>query len=145
MRPCVDHGLTGTKGGYATGRVVLPDGTVRKTTVHREVFYRHNGYLPPIVRHTCDNPRCKEPTHLVGGTQKDNVADMYARGRENNPGSPGERNGRAVLTDEQCGEIRRVYVKNSRLFGLPSLARKYGVGTSQIWRIITGEQRAETI
>lgn len=35
-----------------------------------------------VVRHTCDNPACCNPDHLILGTQLDNVADMYARGRE---------------------------------------------------------------
>ena len=34
-----------------------------------------------IVRHTCDNPRCCNPHHLILGTRKDNTADMISRGR----------------------------------------------------------------
>lgn len=49
--------------------------------VHREVFYEFNGHYPPVVRHTCDNPTCINPDHLVGGTPRDNMKDRSERGR----------------------------------------------------------------
>ena len=34
-----------------------------------------------LTRHTCDNPPCVNPDHLIVGTVKDNASDMMARGR----------------------------------------------------------------
>lgn len=34
-----------------------------------------------VVRHTCDNPRCINPKHLIAGTVRENVEDMDVRGR----------------------------------------------------------------
>lgn len=34
-----------------------------------------------IVRHTCDNPPCVNPSHLLIGTHMDNVHDMIVRDR----------------------------------------------------------------
>ena len=59
--------------------------------VHRVVWEAHNAEPIPegmVVRHTCDNPSCCNPEHLVLGTLKDNTADMYERGRENTTRDP---------------------------------------------------------
>ena len=52
--------------------------------LHRVAWEAHNAEPIPegmIVRHTCDNPACINPEHLVLGTHKDNTADMINRGR----------------------------------------------------------------
>jgi hypothetical protein len=48
---------------------------------HRLSFIVHNGFVPNVCRHTCDNPPCCNPAHLLDGNQKDNVEDMNTRGR----------------------------------------------------------------
>lgn len=60
---------------------------------HRVAYELYKGPIPEglLVRHKCDNPLCINPEHLELGTNKDNVWDMYLRGRgpdksgENNP------------------------------------------------------------
>lgn len=39
--------------------------------------------FPPGMQanHTCDHPSCVRPDHIYPGTQKQNLADMYARNR----------------------------------------------------------------
>ena len=54
-----------------------------------------------ILRHSCDNPPCVCPDHLLPGTYKDNIDDSRSRGRYIN----GERNGSAKLTVENVEEI----------------------------------------
>lgn len=50
--------------------------------VHRLAFKRLNHLCPEqMVLHTCDNPKCSEPTHLRCGTQADNIHDMLSKGR----------------------------------------------------------------
>jgi hypothetical protein len=41
-----------------------------------------------VVRHTCDNPSCVNVEHLTVGTQRDNVRDMFDRGRAADRGRP---------------------------------------------------------
>lgn len=80
-----------------------PDGygRVGNKLAHRLVYMELNGPIPPEVkvRHTCDNPPCYEPTHLIAGTQAENMADMLARGRHaragrREPGAPRDARGR---------------------------------------------------
>lgn len=52
--------------------------------LHREVFRLHNGYTPDVVRHTCDNPLCINPDHLIDGSVQDNIDDRNRRGRTHN-------------------------------------------------------------
>lgn len=48
---------------------------------HRYSFYLHNGFYPKVVRHSCDNPGCVNPKHLLAGTQEDNMKDASEKGR----------------------------------------------------------------
>ena len=138
--PCRDHGRKGFGLGYATAWIIL-NGVKICTTLHRKVHYIRTGEWPEVVRHTCDNARCIEPTHLISGTQADNVADMDERGRRTDQRNFGEANGRAVLSDSACKYIRDHYIKGSRTCGTPALARQFNVGTSQIWRVVNDKQR----
>jgi hypothetical protein len=56
---------------------------------HRYSYEIHRGPIPAgqIVRHTCDNPGCVNPAHLLLGTQRDNIQDRVRRGRNGIPGA----------------------------------------------------------
>ena len=55
----------------------------------------------------------------------------------------GTSNGRTVLTEEQVVEIRTVYIKGSKQFGLPALSRRYGISVSQVKRVVDGVHHAK--
>ena len=51
---------------------------------HRWSYEHHYDVLltpAVIIRHTCDNPACCNPLHLLPGTQADNVQDAVRRNR----------------------------------------------------------------
>ena len=106
---------------------------------HRLMYELKHGPIPDglVLRHSCDNPSCINDMHLTPGTQKQNVADMFERGRANR--ATGENHGRAKLTREQVEAIRRRYVPGKRGFGTRSLAKEFGVAQSTLRAIVSGE------
>lgn len=83
------YGLIGrsrAEGPALTHRVVLEDKLGRPITPGM------------VARHTCDNPPCCNPSHLVEGTYSQNTRDMVERGRK--------RARRNVLTEDDVRAIR---------------------------------------
>lgn len=115
-----------TQGGYGIlyhGRIVY---------AHRVSYELHNGPIPQgmMVRHTCDNPGCVNPQHLLlgDGNGKLNAQDMVDRGRQHVVNLPGETNPSVKLTEGQVQDIRRSTLPQR------VLATQYGVSQSTIWR-----------
>ena len=57
----------------------------KRELAHRVSYRAFIGELPKgqCVLHACDNPACINPQHLRAGTQRDNITDMLAKGRQN--------------------------------------------------------------
>jgi hypothetical protein len=92
-------------GRFAVGS--RTDGTRRDVKAHRFVYELVKLPIPEgkLVRHTCDNPACVRPEHLLVGTDLDNVLDRVERDR----GATKERHPKAKLTETQVEEIRQLY------------------------------------
>lgn len=76
--------------------------------VHRVSYELANGEIPEgkIVMHTCDNPKCVNPEHLVIGTHKLNGEDKSEKGRAVVNKFFGESNPKSKLTLEQAKFIK---------------------------------------
>lgn len=66
----------------------------KTTCAHRAAWTLANGQIPDglQVLHRCDVPNCVNPSHLFLGTQKDNMQDMIAKGRQGSHARHGEAN-----------------------------------------------------
>ncbi len=74
--------LAKTIGGYT--RISTSHDTY--SHAHRVVWEAYNAEPlgDRIVMHSCDNPGCCNPAHLVAGTQTDNMRDCSTKGRWRN-------------------------------------------------------------
>lgn len=88
------------------------------------------------IRHSCDNPPCCNPGHLLVGTHTDNMRDMAERGRGVYPDGRGEANGMAKLSNEQ---VRAIRVARAGGETIASIAVQYGVSRSAISLILSGQ------
>lgn len=92
---------------------------------HRYIYEVYNGEIDSTqhVLHSCDNPKCVNPSHLRTGTPKENINDAVDRKRVNH-----------ILTDEQILAIRKEYVPFVVSFNM--LAAKYGVSKKTIMNVV---------
>jgi hypothetical protein len=105
---------------------------------HRLAFLLHNGFLPEVVRHRCDNPPCVNPRHLRAGDQAMNIRDAIDRGRHVQPPRlPGTANAQAKLTEDEVIEARQRRAAGETF---DSLARNYGVHRRTMTQAIKGER-----
>lgn len=120
---------TGCKNGGGYGHI--RDGS-KMIGAHRLSYKLHIGPIPSGLKilHKCDNPSCVNPDHLFLGTQKDNMADMVAKGRSHHP--HGEISSLSKLTEEQVLEIRSLYPDVSQA----SLASTFEVFQGTICKIV---------
>jgi hypothetical protein len=113
--------------------------TGKHMLAHRYSYSQLVGEIPAglLVCHHCDNPICVRPEHFFVGTDGDNSKDKVAKGRA--IGLKGEDNPRAILTEEDVREIRRIYKRGSREYGCEALGRRFGVSAFAIHCVVTGK------
>lgn len=77
---CIEWQASKLKGGYGH---IRPGGCAAHDLAHRVAYELAKGPIKDgqIVMHTCDNPSCVNPDHLVAGTSKQNTADMVSKKR----------------------------------------------------------------
>ena len=110
---------------------------VKKISAHRYAFEIANGPIPGdlLIAHRCDVRRCCNPAHLFAATQKENIADMFSKGRQNR--ANGERHGNAVLTNEDAREYRRQFALMN--VTVAEFARMHNVYDETMRRLLKGE------
>lgn len=91
---------------------------------------RRQNPMGKVIRHTCDNPLCCNPKHMVSGTQIDNVRDKVERNRQRQ----GADVNTAKLTPNDVRAIRASRKGNAEL------GRIYGLNASNIYLIRRGDK-----
>ena len=91
------------------------------------------------VMHTCDNPPCINPAHLVLGTHQENMDDKMKKGRHAyNPNAKGESNGFAKLTSEDVFKIREMVKFKSQA----EVARLFLISKTHVSHIVSRKKWA---
>lgn len=78
-----------TRGRVSAGYGKMTIATGTEIYVHRLVACGMTGRMlvpDEVVRHSCDNPPCCNPAHLLVGDQSQNIRDCVDRGRHFSPG-----------------------------------------------------------
>lgn len=104
-----------------------------KVGAHRFAYELVIGKIPPkrVVRHSCDNPPCCNPAHLLVGTQADNMADRMTAGKYQR----GSTHYAAKLTEDSVREIRRRWAAGETQ---ADLAREFGIKQGTISNVVRG-------
>lgn len=118
--------------GGRHGHFAMGSDTVK---AHRWIYEFVKGPIEPgqLIRHACDNPWCVNPTHLLQGTAKDNVADMHERGR--NADRRGEKHPMRKLVASDIYQIRSL---GQRGMTQKEIAADVGISRQQVGRILRG-------
>lgn len=128
--------------GYGMVRVRYL-GFKEKQLAHRISYLFHKGEIPKglYVLHTCDNPKCVNPDHLFVGDDKDNVHDMWNKGRASAPPvRSGTDHWKAVLSASQVDRIRKAFGAGERI---TEIARRMGVSRHVASRAAKGKTYAQ--
>ena len=100
-----------------------------RANAHRFMYCIMNDDEPEVVRHTCGNRMCVKPTHLIAGSQVQNMQDKFFDGTQNTQ----------KLTVDDVRSIRARFTRTSpRKSNAKELAAKYGVTVQYICRIADG-------
>ncbi len=123
------------KDGY--GKLSLRERNRKSYSAHRFSYELYNNIiLPPdqMVCHSCDNPSCVNPNHLMLGDAKTNEQDAVNKNRH----SHGSTHGNSVLSDDLVREIL-IKICNNEFQNVNQIANQYNIDRTVISGILTGE------
>lgn len=116
--------------GWLRGAMGITRGHIRAPTLS---YWLNKGRMPKgiVIMHTCDNPSCVNPNHLIAGTHSQNFKDAAIKGRLG-------RNIYSSIPFNKVIQAKSMYV-NSQTIRQISAALK--ISPSTAWRYIAGKSR----
>ena len=109
-------------GTMPNGYGVASIGKTKTMLAHRFAASFTQDIKDKTVLHRCDNPLCVRPSHLIVGTQKDNMRDMYVKERSNNK-----------------LDINAVRDIKSKILSRTEYAKKYGISEYTVGSVQRGD------
>jgi len=97
------------------------------------IWHPNEDIYGKVIRHTCDNPECVCPDHLLSGTQQDNMKDMVDKGRQ----TKGEGKAQSILTEVEVINILNSILNNTYT-SLTDLSIMFSTSKSNIGDILHG-------
>lgn len=109
----------------------------RSIGAHRASWVLHGKDIGEgeVLCHKCDTPGCVNPDHLFVGSQKDNILDMHAKGRQHS--NAGSRHGLHKVTEADVRQIRK---RGRAGESIHSIARDFPITASTIRGILSGKE-----
>ena len=118
--------------GY--GQIGLGGRGGKLVLAHRFSYELHKGPIPDglVVMHSCDNPRCVNPSHLSVGTHSENTMDSVRKGRWKAipPMHCGEDQHNSKLTTEDV-----IFIRDRLDIPSKELAERFGTSIGSIQRV----------
>jgi hypothetical protein len=106
----------GTKDMHGYGKFSLKAKKIGSHRISYEIHKKEKIPTGKVLMHTCDNPACVNPNHLVLGSYSENAVDMVRKNRSRV----------CFLNEVQVLEIKRSYLS------IRDLSTKYNVSSSCI-------------
>jgi len=109
----------------------------KEERVHRVSFILEYGNIPDglVVRHRCDNTLCVNPSHLLLGTQLENIQDMVDRGRASR--RKGSQNPAAKISESIAAEIRALFT--GARGDIRRLSERFKISETTVSRVVNNK------
>lgn len=128
---CIEWTGAKSSNGYGIitvqGKQILASRYVKARTDNIDIPHRY-----VVCRHTCDNPPCINPNHLIWGTMKSNSEDALERGRT----ARGSKLPQAKMDDDLVREARLFFLACR---SLKKTRERYGLTINACRQMLLGD------